>query len=507
MKKLGALIILCLFLLSVVSVVHAQSQSNETQNTSSALADEQKACSATGGKWTTLPSACLDFCSVVTHPDTACAAVISQGCDCDSDKCWDGIKCVPNPGKNLEQKKPTEREGIPEKLQKIREPLKDRISDLKKLENLKEHELEAIEKTNRKHKDKLDNLEKENLEKFSRLPPGIAKKILEDGKFEKLLEKLEVKLIAKEDLQNAFVKRVIEADKIKVAEENFRSAKEKLETIKADYKEKKVQFKKTKKLEDAKAYFLKVIDSAAERINKIKARVESSKHISEERAKEILSDLDSRIVKLNDWKSKIEAAKTKADMKPISKEIRAGLKDLNHMLNFHGLQLTVQHFGGILRQAEQLDSKLNRWLAFAEKNNITISDKDAKVASFEEKLADARKSHEAIRADYIKLKELVGNKTENLTDPEAADRKAIEGSIQNNLKAGKKSLREARDIFVGLVKDMLKEVKEKKPVSRDGKLIELKEEAALDPTKTVEGVDIGEGENTVAVLQDTQSDL
>jgi len=56
-------------------------------------------CSATGGTWKTFGSSCVDSCLLVSNPMLMCLQVVSEGCDCGANKCWDGASCVPNPYK------------------------------------------------------------------------------------------------------------------------------------------------------------------------------------------------------------------------------------------------------------------------------------------------------------------------------------------------------------------------------------------------------------------------
>lgn len=359
----------------------------------------------------------------------------------------------------------------------------------------------------KKFGDKADKLDRETTEKLTKLPPGIAKKFFENSEPKRILDRWETKAISREGLKTAFIKREITSDNLKAAGDRLKAAKENLEKAKADFKAKKDQFKKTKTLEDAKSYLSKVIDAFIARAGKIKSATESSKDISEDKSKEVLADIDSRIEKLNDWKTKVEAAKTKEELKLLISQVKDGWEGINRLLKLHGWRVEAEHFGGLVRQTEQLDNKLNRLLAFADKNNATIKDKDARIASLETKLDEARKHHEAIASGFTRLKELVMNKTGNITGSDASEKKVLVDSIQEHLKTGKQSLREARDILVGLVKDAVKGLSEKKAVTDSGKPAEIKEESALDPTKVIEGVDITEGETTTTITQEKVEDL
>ncbi|HLD41901.1 MAG TPA: hypothetical protein VJB06_02610, partial [archaeon] len=283
--------------------------------------------------------------------------------------------------------------------------------------------------------------------------------------------------------------------------------RENLDLAKKQFKDKRDEFKRTKNVTDAKDYLLKVLDALVEKVNNLKERVGGSDDLSEEKAKEVLADLDARLTKLNDWKTKVQAAATKEELKKLVVEVRAGWKHIDHALKVHGWRVALEHFGGILRQAEHLDNKLNRLLDLADKNNVTINNKDSRVADFEAKLADSRKHFELAVGDFKKLRDLVGNKTENITDSEVAERKALVESSHNHLKVAKKSLKDARQVLVSLAKDTVKELKAKGAKTDDGKAVDIKEEDVLDPTKVIDGVDIEEGETAVPVAQEETIEL
>ncbi len=55
--------------------------------------DEQQLCAAAGGEWKELPNSCVDNCNYRRNPDINCAMVLTSGCDCGMDQCWDGQDC------------------------------------------------------------------------------------------------------------------------------------------------------------------------------------------------------------------------------------------------------------------------------------------------------------------------------------------------------------------------------------------------------------------------------
>ena len=55
------------------------------------VAAEIVLCASAGGEWRQFPNSCADACGVTD--ETICASVITDGCDCGENKCWDGEKC------------------------------------------------------------------------------------------------------------------------------------------------------------------------------------------------------------------------------------------------------------------------------------------------------------------------------------------------------------------------------------------------------------------------------
>jgi len=395
-----------------------------------------------------------------------------------------------------------------ERLDKAKDKLKDRVSDATKLEGLKDHQLKTLEGFEARQKDRLDRLDKDKLQKLAKLPPGLAKQFLGDADFGKRLDNITLREVAKKDLGMAFHKRQVAADKLQAAGKRFVDASKRFEKAKGEFKAKKADFLKSKNLTDAKAYLTGVLDALVEQVNKLKERVQASEDLSAEKVTEVLADLDSRLTKLNEWKTKVEAATTSAELKRILVDIRTSLRSENSILkalNVHGWRVALQHFAGILKQVDHLDTKLNRLLTFAENNNVTIENKETRVADFQSKLADAKKHFQLAVGDFKRLREL--NETKSPEDvrvlPFDRARKSFHDSVQNHMKEAKAKLKEARTILQSLVKEVVAALKEKKAVTDDGQPVNITEQDVLDPTKVTDGVDIDEGETTIPVVEET----
>ncbi|MBI4163529.1 MAG: hypothetical protein HY512_01585 [Candidatus Aenigmarchaeota archaeon] len=402
-----------------------------------------------------------------------------------------------------------------ERLENAKNMIKDRISDVTKLEGLKEHQLRIIEnlpKQFQEHaqlKDRLNTLDKDRFQKLMKMPPGIVKKLVESGDFG-MLNNITLKQVAKADLKMAFHKRQVAANMVESAHKKLGQAKERFEKAKGEFKAKKADFLKSKNLTDAKAYLANVLDALVEQVNKLKERVQASEDLSAERVAEVLADLDSRLTKLNEWKTKVETATTGAELKAILIEIRTSLKSENSIMkaiNVHGWRVVLQHFAGILKQVDHLDTKLNRLLTFAENNNVTVENKETRVADFQGKLADAKSHFQLAVGEFKKLKELKTPSAEPNVDTISVEiaRKMRHTSITTHMKEAKAKLKEARTVLQSLVKEIVASLKG--ATTDEGEPVQITEEQVLDPTKVTEGIDIEEGETTVEIAEETALEL
>ena len=299
-------------------------------------------------------------------------------------------------------------------------------------------------------------------------------------------------------VKGKLIRREIASEALKKAEDRLKDARQNLEKSKTSYNDAKDQFKKTKSLEDAKAQLTQLIDLMASRLNKIKERVQASKDITEENSNRIVSEIDLKISVLTEWRTKVQAATTKQDLKAIAKEMRTSWTNLNHFARLHELRVELEHFGGIMVQARQLDLKLNNWLSVAAKKNVTIPEKDLKVANFESKLNEAKKNQDAAVTDFKAFRILISNSTGNVTDVEMSQRKALVESIHNNLLAAKKSLKDAREILVGLVRDVVNGLKDKLVTDSSGNPVKVSQSTVLNTSSKIEGIDIETGSSEEA---------
>ena len=62
----------------------------------SGCSKEKLNCTNSGGKWTGFSNSCVDSCDYVRGYVQICGQILTQGCDCGSDMCWNGNSCEKN---------------------------------------------------------------------------------------------------------------------------------------------------------------------------------------------------------------------------------------------------------------------------------------------------------------------------------------------------------------------------------------------------------------------------
>ena len=53
-------------------------------------------CVKSNGHWTTFPDSCVDSCDFERGITSVCSEVLTAGCDCGTNKCWNGTGCELN---------------------------------------------------------------------------------------------------------------------------------------------------------------------------------------------------------------------------------------------------------------------------------------------------------------------------------------------------------------------------------------------------------------------------
>ena len=305
---------------------------------------------------------------------------------------------------------------------------------------------------------------------FLHLPRAEQKKLLEIDatKAIKNLDKLKVKKV-KKDMQ--FKKRAISLNKVRLAEKNFKLAKQ--EYVKANriYKEKKALFLDVKEKlkacegvesdecnelrekakEHAKEFLINGAKMAIEHLNKIKNKVESAEDMDEDKAKEIITEIDTAISKLEDAITQVEAAQSKEDVQEAAKVINNIWKSIKHKEKLHAARLVHAKVWNIIKRSEHLEERLDSALTDMEEKGIDVDDIEAKVDEFSAKIAEAKEKYR--KAEEL-LKQARDLKTENPDEEEITKVTELVKEAKQLLREAHNAAKEAHQILMDIVRSI-----------------------------------------------------
>lgn len=77
---------------TTITVTGGENRPTPTPSTGP-VSDIQRACESSGGVWRQFGNSCGDSCGV--GPEVMCAQVLTYGCDCGANACWNGQTCGP----------------------------------------------------------------------------------------------------------------------------------------------------------------------------------------------------------------------------------------------------------------------------------------------------------------------------------------------------------------------------------------------------------------------------
>jgi len=240
-------------------------------------------------------------------------------------------------------------------------------------------------------------------------------------------------------------KRYLQARlKYKRALKRFRDLKKELALCK-DTESEKCQQLREQIREEAKTFLNNVIDRLVATLEKLKARVEGSEFISEERAAEILEDIEEKLSELETLKSELEEATTKEEIVSVAKKLRELWRELKPKLKWNVGRLIHGRIRAILVRMERLKARFKRIIERLKEKGYDLSEAEDLMEQFDEKLNEAEELYEKIKEKYA----------EAVAPGEFGE---IAKEINEYIKEINKKLKEART----LIRDIIKKIKEQK---------------------------------------------
>lgn len=471
MKKQIAIFILAMFLMSIIPAAFAQEDtSTSAREIRAANVNSVKAQQVTEAKQVIKPQVakveprlkiCVDFLrknNLAENPVSICNKLLKKEIKCVDFLNEKGIneplaKCdrLFKTGGKIIRDRPYLAKAVTDKVAESR---------LKKIDRLIENHPKA--------NDFVKDLPEEKAKVFLHLPRAEQKKLLEmeSTKAVENLDRLKLKKV-NEEMQ--FKKRAIALEKVRLAEKNFKLAKE--EYVKANriYKEKKALFLDVKEKlkacegvesdecnelrekaeEHAKAFLINGAKMAIEHLNKIKNKVESAEDMDEDKAREIITEIDTAISKLEDAITQVEAAQSKEAVQEAAKVINDIWKSIKHKEKLHAARLVHAKVWNIIKRSEHLEERLDSALADMEEKGVDVEDIEAKVDEFSVKISEAKEKFE--KAEEL-LKQARDLKTENSDEEEIAKVTELVEEAKQLLREAHNAIKEAHRILVEIIK-------------------------------------------------------
>jgi len=362
-------------------------------------------------------------------------------------------------------------------VEKIEQLKKERLD---KLSKLSEEKLNRIADLDKVKLEKVSDLSEKEIEKLSVLGRARLKEIAEKNPEKLRAELKSLKVIKVNNAEGLARKKLTEAkleavkQKFETAKETFKEAKEALKEERSALKEAKEDGDEAATLEHAKKYLLQTADALVSHLEKIKAKVQESSQISDEREAKLVAEIDAQISEITAIKAEIESAATKEQIKGAAKKLRIKWNGLKHLVRVYAERVVSARVEGLVNQGAVLEKKLDNILAKAEENGIDI-DVSAEVEAFSSKIALARDKYAQAQA---KLESVLDLKAGNATNDQI---KAAADEAKSLLKEARGALKEAHDAL----KEIVKKIREAMPEADLSEDVEVEVEAS-DSAETTE---------------------
>jgi len=275
------------------------------------------------------------------------------------------------------------------------------------------------------------------------------------------MKKFSLKLVNKSFM---FKKRIIAANKLGEAKQNYAKAGQNYLKALNSYKDAKANFTEAKeKLRECKNvdsddcnelrkraqnHSTEMIINSAnmiiEHLNKIKEKVDSSETMNETRAEEIISEIDGYTSELENAINKTKSAETKDEIKEAAKTVSKLWIKIRNRERLHAASVVNAREWGIIKRSEHLEKRLDQTLAKMEEHGINVTEINEKINEFSAKVNESKTKYELAQnlTDGAYLEE---NK-ENLKEMVDEAKQLINESHE--------ALKEANRMLVEIVKDI-----------------------------------------------------
>ena len=365
-----------------------------------------------------------------------------------------------------------------EKLSELEVKNSEKIAELKKarldrITELSQEKLERIAALDKGRLERVSDLSKENIEKVATLNRARIKEITVKSadEIKKEIERIKIKRVrSAEELGE----REITKERIELARKSYENAKERFEESKESMKDilgniTKAREEKNEEriLENSKMYVTKAAENIITHLEKIKSKIMENENIESDTEAKIAEKIDAKIAEIRAIKAEAELATTKEQVKEAAKKLRNIWSELKHAVEIYSERIHSADIKGIINRGIVLEKKLDSILQRAKEKGIEIEVIE-EISSFSERVNDAKEKQGLAQS---KIKESI----ELVTSGEPADSekiKTLRSDSKELLKQARQSLKDAHDIL----KSIVKKIKEAMPEANLSEDVEVEVE-------------------------------
>ncbi|RLG13273.1 MAG: hypothetical protein DRN71_05175 [Candidatus Nanohalarchaeota archaeon] len=327
-----------------------------------------------------------------------------------------------------------------------------------------------IDRASPKMRQFVEELPDDKVDVFSRLPRAEQNKILEmdaDAGI-KRIDDYELRPVKKTML---FKKRVIAKTKVDAAKQRFVRARNEYVRVNKIFNEKKKLFLQTKEKlkecesvesddcnelrvqvqEHAKDYIINGAEMAIEHLNKIKSKVETAEGMDEDRAAEIIADIDEAISDLEAAIEKVKTAETKEQVQEGAADVAHVWKSMKHAEKVHVARVVHAGMWNIIKKSEQLEKRMDDAIARMDENCDGSDDIKTKLDEYSAKVASAKNNFDESETLIKKARDI---KTDEPTDMEIESVKELAGQARDKLKEAHQDIKAAYKLLAEILREI-----------------------------------------------------
>jgi hypothetical protein len=308
----------------------------------------------------------------------------------------------------------------------------------------------------------LDKISDDKKEIFLRLSRAEQKRIIDNNDFtmpglrlEKFTERMYVKReIAKDKVQkwqaeyqranakyNAALKIQAERNRL------FVEAKQKIKDTCVEPDSDECKAAEREAIAKAKEFLSNSIDITIEHLNQVKAKVEESDSLEEERVDEIVADIDAKVSELEDLRDEVDTADTKEEVKAAAQKLNSIWKEARHKARAFAAHLLNSKVSVIIKKSERLEERLE--CALEQMSDEEKDDFQEQIDNYSELLADADSDYEEAKSLYNDIRDMMD---EDDKDNDAIQQKTEE--LKAIVKGAHDKLQKAHTQLTEMFRDM-----------------------------------------------------